>query len=136
MSRTYVSCYSKPLSEYAIPLEDEKHFDYGRKEVVAWLTQLKRTFPSYANQFHIKEETLMEEDKLKIKNWEVILEYEETEESDVFDIIENLPYEWDKESKMRLGREYFNYRMKLLCPEDFKKEIDPFEEAKKNSNEV
>ena len=126
--KTYISCYSKPLSEFSIPFEDKKHSTYGRKEIDCWLYQLKRTFPFSAKDFHIKEH-FSEDGKLKVKFWEVVLEYEDTESQRerAFALVDELPYDWDYKSREFLGPDYFNYIMRLKCPKDFPDPIDPFQ---------
>ena len=126
--KTYISCYSKPLSEFSIPFEDKKHSTYGRKEIDCWLYQLKRTFPFSAKDFHIKEH-FSEDGKLKVKFWEVVLEYEDTESQRerAFALVDELPYDWDYKSREFLGSDYFNYIMRLKCPKDFPDPIDPFQ---------
>lgn len=130
MVKTYVSCYSKPLAESSIPFEDKKHSTYGRKEIDAWLYQLKRTFPFSAKDFHIKEH-FHDCNTLKVKSWEVVLEYEDTEDNrfKAFALVDELPYDWDDKARDFLGEDYFNYIMRLKCPQDFPEKVDPFQKV-------
>ena len=116
--KTYISCYNKPLSEFSIPIGDEKFSLYGRMEIDCWLRQLKRTFPLLHGNFVIKEHLTADQ---KVEYWEVVFEYEDDENSRerAQNIVEELPYEWDFTSRETLGQEYFNYINLLMTIQIF-----------------
>ena len=123
-----VGCYKKPLAEYSIPIGDNEEFvKFGRKEIQAWQDQLKRTFPAWSSNFHIMR---LEKDN----DWSVFLEYKEEQQEEAFNVVEDLPYDWDEQAREKLGTEYFKYIKELRCPEVIKPKIDPFQKNTEASN--
>lgn len=126
----YVICYNKPISEFNIPCEDEKYLSLGRQEINAWLNQLRRTFPF--TKFELQD--IGEKDK---PFWTAIVPYDDSNEQDMiraFNVVEEVPYCWDDKAREELGKEYFDYIRRLICPQDFS-EKKPDQEDNKNTKE-
>ena len=109
MNNSWVSCYSKPLAEDSLLNLGKPDLIESRKEINAWLNQLKREFPN--KEFHIQ---MLDEGYI------VALFYKDYEEKEALEIVENLPFNWDYEARIELGKEYFNKRFKKLVGIDDK----------------
>ena len=101
MSYNWISCYSKPLAENSICDIKESSLVEKRLEINAWLNQLKREFPN--EEFYIQ---------MLNEGYNVVLACKENEEA--FNIVDNLPYNWDYLARKELGKDYFNKMFKHL----------------------
>lgn len=101
--KNFVGCYSAPLAEPCVQIDDPEYDKKVRVEINAWLHQLERTFPF--TKFVIKEQSHDLGDY-----YEVVIPYEEFDdeaEQRAFNVVDELPYNWDYKAKEELGKAYF-----------------------------
>ena len=101
-----------PISEPACYNNKDWIEKYARPVLLAWLRQLRRTFPDYKHRLVIKGIT----GAMEISEYHVAIVFENNIQfEEAKEIADNLPYSWDDIAKKELGNKYFKETKEMYC---------------------
>lgn len=114
MTVDWIVLGSCPLSEPTCYNNDDWAKEYSRKVLLAWLRQLRRTFPEYLDRITVRSIS----DNIETSEYFVVIDFDNMVEFESAKYVaDNLPYCWDEEAKKELGKGYFEETIKIYCKE-------------------